>query len=197
MWGDLEEVEKKIKALEDRALVETEPSSAYGRELSTFLVQELECGASSFEERRVTFYNGDAETLCLSEVSVNVFYQNPTNATYADFRVALVSTARGFTFPASLAWTDPFYFDFYWNYAVNSRQSLYSRDYLSSSVLASGTDRAQMFSFDKPIRLVPSDSIELRVLPTLLPIPAFVNSELIQGASLIVSFAFLGYRSAE
>lgn len=197
MWSDLEEVEKKIKALEDRALIETEPSSAYGRELSTFLVQELECGASSFEERRVTFYNGDAETLCLSELAVNVFYQNPTAPVFSNFRIGLVDTARGFTFPASLAWSDPFYFDFSWNYVVNSRQSLYSRDYLSSSVLGSGTDRAQMFCFDKPIRLVPSDSIELRVLPTLLPIPAFVDPALIQGASIIVSFAFLGYRSAE
>lgn len=197
MWSDLEEAEKRIEKLEQQTLIETQPTSAYGRELSTFLVQELECEASSFEERRVTFYNGDAETFYLHQLSVNVFLRLPFYPSVS--RLALTNTARG--------WTSPSFgpsplnvpvFDFSWNYAVNSRQSLYSRDYLSSSIISSGTDRAQLFSFEKPLRLVPSDSIELRVLPTLLPVPAFLgNPEEIVGGVFIVSFIFLGYRSGE
>lgn len=197
MWGDLEEAEKRIKALEEQALFATEPKAAYGRELSTFLVQELECSADSLEERRVTFYNGDAETFYLCDLSVNVFLKTPFYSSIS--RLALVYTARGWSTPgfggSSL---DTPFFDFSWNYAVNSRQSLYSRDYLSSSIVSSGTDRAQMFSFESPLRLVPSDSIELRVLPTLLPIPSLLaNPQEVAGASFIVSFVFLGYRSGE
>jgi hypothetical protein len=197
MWSDLEEAEKKIKTLEEQALIETMPTSAYGRELSTFLVQELECSANSLEERRVTFYNGDGETFYLCNLSVSVFLKTPFYPSVS--RVILTYTPRGWNTPsfAGGSLNSPF-FDFSWNYAVNSRQSLYSRDYLSSSIIASGTDRAQMFSFDKPLRLVPSDSVELRVLPTLLPIPSLLaNPQETEGATFIVSFVFLGYRSGE
>ena len=184
MWHLLETAKKRISALEAEVEQATLPSSAQGRELVTFLAQEVRFAAPyRIEEKRAVFYNGDVDTLVLTRATARVQTQYESQGKVV--RQSVNREAEGFG-----EFGD--YFDFSWNYLIGSTQSLYCRDYLSSNVLASGEDRTQMFNFSQPLRLPRGESLEFRVLPTSFAPPPYILTNV-----WIVTFILLGYRCAE
>lgn len=187
MWNLLTTAQERICSLEKEVERATLPASASGRELCTFVAQEvLFAQPYSFEEKRGIFYNGDMDTLTLCRVGVEVYVKIP-DLQGGVSRYQTTKEATGF----NMAGFTSINFDFQWNYLINSTQSLYSRDYLGSDILAAGQDRAQMFSFHTPLILAQGDSIEFRIRPTnFTPPPYFFT------ADYVVSFILLGYRGA-
>lgn len=184
MWHLLEAAKKRIDGLESGVEQASLPLSAQGRELVTFLAQEVRFTAPyKMEEKRAVYYNGDVDSLVLTRVSARV----QTRYTSQDKFLRSTTTRRASGFEDGGD-----YFDFSWNYLIGSTQSLYSRDYLSSNVLASGEDRAQMFNFPQPLRLPRGESLEFRVLPTSFAPPPYVLT-----TEWVVTFVLLGYRWAE
>jgi hypothetical protein len=185
MWHLLKEAEKRLSRLEAEVERATLPLTAQGRELVTFVSQDIVFSLPyRIEEKKALFYNGDVDSLILWRIGVNV----DIRAEYPDgssFRSPMLRQAEGF---GGISGLD--IFDFSWNFLIGSTQSLYSRDYLSSNLVASGQDRSQMYSFSQPVSLPRGDSIEFRVLPTSVAAPPYTAD-----ISWIVSFLLLGYRS--
>jgi hypothetical protein len=166
MWEILDKIEKRISDLHDKAKILVQPEPAISRELTTLIYQEIVIPFGSMEEQKVTIYNGDRDEWVIQRLAATVLYDEVASQ---QLRIVLLKHARGW---ASTTGVPPeIDFDFVWNYAVNSRQSLYSRDnaassanYLTSSVLAN-LDSARMLDWQYPLIIPPSDSIEFRVKP--------------------------------
>lgn len=181
-WKALEEIEARIEKLRGRAEKSSRPLPAQSRELVSVLYQEVSFSANDLSEQRQTFYNGDRDTLVIQRFAVTVSVEAPlpNRIESAGARRSLQKVAYG--------WTGGF--DFAWNYVVNSRQSLYSRDTCSSDMLV-GLDKGQMLDWRVPLVLPKSESIEFRVQPLYYPFPGTEGD----ATRYYVGFHGLGYRS--
>lgn len=188
-WKALEEIEARIERLRGRAEKSARPLPAQSRELVSVLYQEVSFLQNDLSEQRQTFYNGDRDTLVIQRLAATVSIE------LAGIRFSLEKTAIGW---ALQGWRWALFddpgtgFDFSWNYVVNSRQSLYSRDACSSDMLV-GLDKGQMLDWRVPLVIPKSESIEFRVQPLRFPFPGTQNS--IASTRYYVGFHGLGYRS--
>lgn len=196
MWETLDKLDSRISALRDKARVLVQPEPAISRELVTLVYQEIVIPAESLEEQRVTIYNGDRDEWVIQRLSATVLYDLSPEVPRYERRQA-VRWAQGWEI-AGFRGQPPqiSVFDFVWNYAVNSRQSLYSRDnaassanYLSSAMLANA-DSARMLDWHYPLVVPPSDSVEFRVKPICIP----ATSPGSRPVRVYVGFVGVGYR---
>lgn len=209
-WKLLEEIDARIEKLRTRAEKMTRPLPAESRELVSVLYQEVSFFEGERAEQRQTFYNGDRDTLVIQRLAATVSVEYPPGSSFPPFS-PLYSSARitlqklqtgwgmlgwGLELAADNAWVGGF--DFNWNYVVNSRQSLYSRDPCSSDMLV-GLDKGQMLDLRLPLVIPKSESVEFRVQPLRYPLPGSSvvsgSSYTVPGARYFVGFHGLGYRS--
>ncbi len=198
MWEVLDKIDKKISDLHDKARALVQPEPAVSRELSTLIYQEIVIPPRSMDEQRVTIYNGDRDEWVIQRLSAVVLYdiQAVVDLDQDEERRISLRRAWGWEISGFRAAVQIDYFDFAWNYAVNSRQSLYSRDnastsanYLTSAVLAN-QDSARMLDWQYPLVIPPSDSIEFRVKPLCIP----TQGGAAQPTRIYVGFVGVGYR---
>jgi hypothetical protein len=195
MWGEIQDLDKKIERLRAKVRLATEPSPASSRELVTLIAQEISCVEDELDEKVSTLYNGSGESYLLYRLSVNVTAKELTN----DSRISLSRYAFGYmrggiavrpsTAIAAILPVGPF--DFVWNYSVSSRQSYYSRQPLGSTVF-NGLERAQAFNLYEPLILKPADAIEFRMKPTAYALPGTQFKT--EGRVYFVNFLAFGYR---
>lgn len=193
MWEELQDIDKTVDRLRDRVRRAIQPPPADARELVTVVSQEISCSEDDLSEHFAVFYNGSPDTFLLHRLSVQVSYK-PSGSIPAviDRRVSMERYAFGYMDRSIPAFPPPlFMFDFVWNYLINSRQSVYSRQPLGSSIF-NGLERSQTFDLYEPLILKPVDSIEFRMRPTMYALPGTVGKD--AGTTYFVNFLAFGYR---
>ncbi len=193
MWKTLEAIDQRITQLRGRVERATRPAPASGRELFTVLFQEVSFLEDNLAEQRQTYYNGDRDTLVIQRLGVSVSYSLAASPTV---RRTMQRTTTGWGVVGTLTGAEgivaPAFFDFQWNYVVNSRQSVYGRQPSMSDMLV-GLDKGQMLDFRVPLTIPPSESVEFRVQPLRYRFPD--DEEKVAGTTYFVGFIGLGYRS--
>jgi len=192
MWDDLNKVNQRLVKLNEMASRVAMPKVASGRELVTILDQEVAIHEDDLSEQRVTFYNGDPDTYVIKRLGVTVsMIPGSAGVLAVHKRIFFAPVRHGWAFDGELSTSVPA-FDFQWNYALNSTQSQYSRDNLTSKSLV-GFERARMLDLKKPLIIKPSDSVEFRAKPTMFFFPGNANRN--ANNLYLIAFIALGYRS--
>lgn len=193
MWDVLNAINQRLVKLNEMAARVAMPKVASGRELVTILDQEVAIHSDDLKEQRVTFYNGDPDTYIIKRLGVAVsMIPGDAEELLVDKRIPFIPTRFGWNQSNALGGSTTPAFDFQWNYALNSTQSQYSRDNLTSKSLV-GFERGRMLDFSKPLVIKPSDSVEFRARATMFPFPGTAGKN--ANDLYLVAFIALGYRS--
>lgn len=192
LWSQISALEDRLKRVAKIIQNIAEPSAAMGRETLAIVQQEVEVDSYNLTDQQATFVNGDRDTIVVQRLGVAVSRaSSPSAEPY--IRAPLQKTPEGWhrrDLDASVLDSE---FDFLWNYTVQSRQSSYSRDFVSSDALV-GFDKGMMLDLRTPLVLPPNESVTFFVRPLMFAIPQNSTPVVVGSSVYYVSFVGLGYR---